>query len=292
MKKSFEHIDKLRSYANILSNSNFERIVREDDFSLVHSKFRKYDKGITAYANLTYGEYFKSIYKTLLENYRNEYVYKTFIINAILLEKYNLNSTTAINEFKVNTSIADLVLFNGTSKVFEIKTELDNPDRLLNQISDYKKVFKEIYLVTHHSLLQKYLKIITDDIGIIILTQSFTLQTIREPITNLNLDNVSIMKCLRKIEYTNIIKDYFGKLPEVSAFVFYSSCKDLICKIPSLDLHDRMVSEIKKRQIREKQTLSSNFIPKELKNICLCLNFNAKEYNRLGEVLSAKMDLK
>jgi len=292
MKNTAVNIDKLRSYANILSNSNLDKIVRGADFRYLHSKSKKYDKDFLESGRITYREYFEHIFDTLLYNYRNEYVYKNFIINKILLGKYSLKTTTAINEFKINTSIADLVLLNGTSKAFEIKTELDKPDRLLNQITDYKKVFKEIYLVTHYTLLDRYLKIVADDIGIIVLTKSFSLKVIREAVVNSDLDNVTIMKCLRKTEYTNIIKDYFGMLPDVSDFKFYKSCMELICKIPALVLHDMMVGEIKKRQVKEKQTLSSTIIPKELKHICMCLDFNNVEYERLSEILSEKIALK
>lgn len=292
MRNEAINIDQLRIYAYILSNSNFSKIVRNDDFKYLHSKSKKYDKNLIENSRLTYKDYFQHIFESLQNNYRNEYIYKSCIINKILLGKYSLNTTTAINEFKIKSSIADLVLFNGTSKVFEIKTELDKPDRIFNQLNDYKKVFKEIYLVTHHTLLEKYLKIISDNIGLIVLTKTFSLKTVREPEINHALDNGTIMKCLRKKEYSNIIQEYFGALPDVTDFKFYKSCKELICKIPSLVLHDMMISEIKKRQVKEKGELSSSSIPKELKHICLCLDFNKKEYKRLREILTQKIELK
>jgi hypothetical protein len=286
------NIDKLRSYANILSNSTFDKLVRLNDYKYLHLKLSKFDKDLISHTNFTYKEYFEHIFSTLQNNYRNEYVYKNFIINKILLGKYNLETTTAINEFKINTSIADLVLLNGTSKVFEIKTELDSPDRLDNQLKQYKKVFKEINLVTHHSIINKYLKKVSDDIGIIVLTNRFTLKTLREAKVNIDLDNSTIMKCLRKSEYSNIILKYFGELPSVTDFRFYKTCNDLICKIPSMVLHDMMLEEIKNRNLKERDLFSSSLIPKEIKHICLCLDFNKHEYKRLCEILSNKIVLK
>ena len=283
------NIDQLRSYASILSNATFDKLVRHNDHEYVLSKSKLYDKGYINSNNPTYREYFRYVYDALATNYRNEYIYKNFIVNKILLGKYSLNTTTAINEFRVGKSIADLVLLNGTSQVFEIKTELDNPDRVINQIKDYQKVFKETYLVTHNSLKKKYSRIINAEIGLIVLTDNNTLTTIREARENTKFDNLSIMKGLRKVEFSNIVSKYYGELPKVSDFKFFKTCKDLILKIPSNDLHNLMMIELKKRNVREKQLLSSNKIPMELKHICLCLDFSEKEYSKLNTILSNKL---
>ena len=283
------NINKLRSYANILSNSTFNEMVRGQNISFIKTKIEKYDRNIAKNKELCYQEYFFHIFDSLKVNYRNEYVYKNFIINQILLGKHTLNTSNVLNEFRINKSIADLVLINGTSAVYEIKTELDNQTRLSSQINDYKKVFKEIYVVTHISLRNKYLSLIGDDIGLIILTDNYTLKTVRKSGINNEFDNLSILKCLRKSEYTNIILNYFGYIPQVTDFKFYSTCKDLFLKIPSCELHDLMMQELKKRTVKEKEILASQLVPEELKHICLCLDFNKNEYNILNSVLSKQI---
>ncbi|MCB9012417.1 MAG: sce7726 family protein [Bacteroidales bacterium] len=283
------NIDKLRSYANILSNSTFNGLVRDGDFDYLKAKINKYDKKFAKHNGLSYQEYFSHIFNSLKVNYRNEYIYKNLITKKILLGRHNLNTTVALNEFRINKSIADLVLINGTSKVFEIKTELDNSQRLISQIDDYKKVFKEIYLVTHYSLKDKYSDIIGNEIGLIVLTKNFSLQTIRQPKINTTIDNLSILKCLRKQEYSNIIISYFGSLPQVSDFKFYNACKELFLKIPSDILHDLMMQELKRRTVKEKEILASPAVPDELKHICYCLDFTKSEYKVLNSVLREKI---
>lgn len=283
------NIDQLRSYASILSNSTFDKLVRKNNNKYVLSKSNRFDKEFIKSNNPTYREYFEHIYQALTANYRNEYVYKNSIVNKILLGKYSLNTTTAINEFRVGKSIADLVLLNGTSKVFEIKTELDNAERVVSQLKDYKKVFKEIYVVTHKSLINKYKKIVSNDIGLIALTENNSLRTIREAKENTSIENKSIIKCLRKAEFSNIVKKYYGELPKVSDFDFFRVCSDLIDNIPSNELHDLMMVELKKRNVREKQALTSECTPMELKHICLCLDFNRNEYEKLNKILSKKL---
>lgn len=43
-----------------------------------------------------------------------------------------------IPEFNVGASKADLAVFNGTSTVYEIKSEIDSTERLKSQMGDYE----------------------------------------------------------------------------------------------------------------------------------------------------------
>lgn len=283
------NIDKLRSYANILSKSTLERMIRNDDISYVKLKSRKYDRGLINLTKPTFHEYFYHVFSSLKHNYRNEYIYKNVIINDLLIGQFGLETTNALNEFRINKSIADLVLLNGTSKVFEIKTELDNPVRLATQIIDYKKVFQEIYIVTFHSLSDKYIDIIDDSIGILVLTDDTKLKPIRDAKINTEFDPISILKCLRKPEYTNVLIKYFGYLPEVSDVKFYRACKELFQKIPHEKLHELMLEELKKRRLKENDLLASNSIPESLKHICLSLDLDQNEYRKLTRILHRKI---
>lgn len=69
--------------------------------------------------------FFNDVYKILLKNYRNEYIYRSIIIKKILLGIHSLNTAHLINECRVGNSKADCVILNGTSTVYEIKTQFD-----------------------------------------------------------------------------------------------------------------------------------------------------------------------
>ncbi|HEY9167493.1 MAG TPA: sce7726 family protein [Candidatus Kryptonia bacterium] len=284
--------DRLRSYAIILSNSTFDKLVRAGDKNYVVSKWKKYDSTLDNHGNSpTFRQYFAHVYNTLKSAYRSEYVYKNIIANEILLGKYSVNSTTLLNEFRVGRSIADIVLLNGTSRVFEIKTELDSPTKISHQLADYRKVFKETYLVTHYSLKDRYLRIIGEDVGLIVLTKDFKLVTIRKAKESCHLDQHTMMKCLRKDEFTNIVKKYYHFVPATSAIRYYRTCQDLILKIPIDKLHDLVIGELKKRTIKQKSYFISRSLPPQLKYIGWCLDFDEEEYLRLHDVLREKINL-
>ena len=290
MEKSKDSKTMYRVYANMFSTSRFRKLVEEQDVSYLLSKYALYDAGVNN-SIVTIRDYYKHIYNTLLSSYRNEYIYKNLIINKILLGRHNLNTATVLNEFRVGKSVADLILLNGVGKVYEIKTELDSLFRLDSQIADYRKVFGYIYIVTHISLADKYANSVDDTIGIIALTDNKTLKTIREATLNMDyLDSSTIIKCLRKVEYSNIIKNYFGAVPQTTPVKYYSACKELFAQIPRDKLHGMMLAELKKRTIKEKDKFTNNEItPQELKYLFWNLDFNDDNYQRFSEVMNFKL---
>lgn len=279
-----------RCYANLFSTNKFLQLLVENDYSYVLAKYRKY--GVEDSSIHTLGEFYRYAYRKLFKEYRNEYVYKNSIINKLLLAKYSLNTTTILNEFKIGRSIADLVLLNGTSKVFEIKTELDNLYRLESQIADYKKVFEHIYVVTHADLVEKLSKEIDDKVGIITLTDKGALHTIREAQKDIaHLDSSVIIRSLRKQEYTNVLQSYFGEIPQTTSVKYFSICKEKFHEIPVCALHDLVVTELKKRTIKEKDLFRSNvIIPPEFKYLFWNLDFKAEYYYRFESILNIQLE--
>ncbi|MFA6572233.1 MAG: sce7726 family protein, partial [Bacteroidota bacterium] len=201
----------------------------------MNSRIEKFDTSQIGKNVNTYYDYIQFIYNALGKQYKNEYVYKNTFINQLLIKNYGIKNTVAINEFRVGNSIADIVLFNGTSKAFEIKTELDSDKRLTGQLSDYNKIFKECYVVTHESLSEKYLNE-NRHIGIIEFIdspKSPSMKEIREAKINKYIDSDTLIRAIRTQEYKNIIKQYYGNLPEMNSFNMFEICRKLMKKIPN-----------------------------------------------------------
>ena len=198
----------------------------------------------------------------------------------MLIKQYGLKNSVIINEFRVSNSIADIVMFNGTSKAFEIKTELDTDKRLDNQLSDYSTIFKESYIVTHESLINKYIK--TDSkygvIGLIETSRSLKLQEIRPAEINTSINSTILMKSLRTNEYKDIVKQHFGELPPMNSFNMYNICNELMAQIPDSELNDLFIEQLKKRK---SNTIQLKSFYKELRQIALSMNLTEKLYNDL-----------
>jgi hypothetical protein len=264
--------------------------LQHDDYSFINAKIERYDLTKVGKNINTYHDYIQYIYKVLRKQYRNEYIYKNTFINDLLLSKYGVKNTIAINEFRVGNSIADIVMFNGTSKAFEIKTELDSDKRLSGQLADYTKIFKECYIITHESLTEKYLQE-DDHIGIIELIErpkSVIMHEVRPARENKEIDVDTLIRSIRTPEYKNIVRHHYGELPEMNSFNMFETCKGLMNHIPSDKLHYLFIEELKKRK---SNTDIINSFCIELRQMCFAMNIDLNLYQELDCKLSKKINL-
>jgi len=74
-------IESLRSLSQIFTPTNFDRIVRKNDYANTQARIRKHISSPNPINNL---EVLQFIYKELLENYKSEYLYKNALLNKLL----------------------------------------------------------------------------------------------------------------------------------------------------------------------------------------------------------------
>lgn len=195
-----------------------------------------------------YEELISEIYTYVDKKYRTEYFYKNTILNKLLFKRHNYKKTIALTELPIANSKADFVMINGKGVVYEIKTELDNLDRLNSQVNDYYQAFTEVVIVTYEENLTKVLGLVPEEVGLIQLTKRKALRTIREPRhNNQHLDYYTIFKILRKQEFENIIVDHGFHLPDVVQFDYYKECLKIIQCININLLQEAMLMQLKKR---------------------------------------------
>ncbi|CUV65320.1 putative CII phage-related protein [Sulfurovum sp. enrichment culture clone C5] len=243
------------------------------------------------YENTTLKELFENAYKQLLKTYRNEYVFKNAIAKKILLGRHSINSSTLFTEFRVETSKADVVIFNGTTHVYEIKTELDTIERLENQIANYKKVFEFVNVVTVESKVKTIEKIIDEDVGILVLTEQYTLNTIRKAKSNLaKLDKASLFNLLRKNEYLKIIKKQFGYIPDVPNTKIYTACLQLFVTLSINEIHKIVLQTLKNRVSYKNLVSNIKQFPDSLKVAILEANLNLEEQKEFLKLLNTKVN--
>ena len=235
-------------------------------------------------------ELISEIYCELKKNYRNEYFYKNTLLNKLLLGVHSVNTTTALTEVAIAKSKADFVLINGKAVVYEIKTELDNLERLSTQIDDYYKAFDHVTVVTYEKnipQLQKVIDSIDKPVGMYVLRKNGKLGTVRKPERYTgNLDKEIIFKLLRKGEYEDVITQWHGYLPEVTQFKYYSACKKLFLQIPMEEVYSLVLKNLKKRMKLEKEEFVK--IPYELKFLAYFMELTYDDYQRLEVFLDCE----
>ncbi|OQY39416.1 MAG: hypothetical protein B6229_03785 [Spirochaetaceae bacterium 4572_7] len=231
-------------------------------------------------------QFFDRIYSLLFKNYRNEYIYKNAITNKVLLGRHSLNTASMLTEFRVGSCKADVVILNGTSTVYEIKSEFDSFARLNNQLRAYMQVFDHINIITSLSHVSQLKTFLPDIIGIQVLTDRNTISTIRTSKSNkANIKLDVLFNSLRKEEYITIIKNYYGIVPDVPNTLIYTECKKLFCNIPLEEAHNLTVNILKRRNNSVLLKEFFSVAPDSLSAYGLSLNNNkTKMYSLLSNL--------
>ncbi|MGD1008252.1 MAG: sce7726 family protein [Ignavibacteriaceae bacterium] len=239
--------------------------------------------------NYKLADIYDALFEYLLENYRSEYVYKNAIALKILLGRHSLNTSSLLTELRVKSSKADIVILNGTSNVYEIKTEYDTLDRLDEQINSYLGMFDKIYVVTHSSQLMKIKKVLDKRIGVLELSDSYSLKIIRKPLSNKTKVIPSmIFDTFRKSEYIKAIKMTNHIVPNVPNTQLFGECKKIFSKLKPYIAHDIMIKVLAERVSKKDLIETKNVIPKSLMHSWLVSSLNLNQREKIINLLNTK----
>lgn len=281
-------INQLRDYSSLFSRSEAISWLKMD-FNSINYKIERYDEKWLEHKKSTYLDYLKHIYSILEGSYQNEYILKNEFLNAWLIKELGESNSQIFSEFRVGNSIADLVMFNGCSKIFEIKTEFDSDSRLKAQLQSYEKAFNQIFIIIPKSKLSIYEKQ-EASIGIITYDQKsdnlFSLH--RNASVNFEIDPLTIMPILHTSEYKSIVNEYYGFLPQMTSFNQYKVCSELIYEIPLNQLNRLFIDAMKKR--RSSNALSSRYY-KEFNQLFLALRMNRNSKSKMIESLKTTIQI-
>jgi len=193
-------------------------------------------------------------YSYLKQNYRCEYVYKNEIANQLLLRFHSDNSATLLKEIVSDNSIADIVIVNGHTVAYEIKTELDSLDRLSGQLNSYRSLYDKINIVTHSGAVNIMLKRVESEVGILVLQENGELQILREAVScEKNFDPAKAGLTLRQSELISAYEKYEGRLPLMGTAFVFEFCYQWFVNLAKEDAHIIFAEALKSRKLSSSQ---------------------------------------
>jgi len=276
--------NQFRDFSSLFTRSEVTRWLK-NDFQSIDIKLDRYNILEKNKGN-SYLKILRDTYKRLEKSYPNEYIVKNEFLNRFLKKELGNQDSIIYNEFRIGKAIADLAMFNGISKVFEIKTILDKEYRLSNQIQEYKKIFNEVYIIVPTIQLSKYINY-DKNIGIITYdNENRKFELIQKSVRNFEIDRDVVMEVLHTKEYLQIVNEYFKQLPEMNSFNQFKICKELIKSISNEELNKLFLKTMKKRNINN---LFFNKVNSEFNQICLSLNLNQVERDVLIQNLKSNI---
>lgn len=230
----------------------------------------------------TNGEVVDQAYRHLAAHYRSEYVYKNLIASKILVGRHRVANAVLINEFRVGDAVADCVLLNGTASVYEIKTELDNPDKLLRQLAEYFHAFQLVNVVVHSSDADRYLALLAHDpTGIIVVGSRRRLSVAQEarPFAG-ELDTRVMFNALRQSEAANALVACGIEPPDVPNGVRYSHYLELAKTISPSVFQGAFAAALKNRRLKAVELLKEPRY-ETLRSLVVQLNPTPQQEQRL-----------
>lgn len=265
------------------SKSMVHDLLRENEKNLFNHVVKRYVKEPEG---KSYGTLISEIYAFMNREYRTEYYYKNTLLNKLLFKNHDYKKTAALTELPIGNSKADFVMINGKGIVYEIKTELDNLDRLESQIEDYYKAFSNVVLVTYEDNAERLINKADEKTGIMILTKRNALKTIRKCQDNIEkLDYDTIFKILRKKEFEYIITQNDMQLPQVSQFKYYTKCFEMFQGIDIVKLQKDMLKQLKTRTKTEVVEESIQ-MPLEMRFLIYFDSLKKNELHKLNAILN------
>ncbi|MGG2184995.1 sce7726 family protein [Bacillus altitudinis] len=225
----------------------------------------------------------KDLYKELSTSYRNEFFYKNTLFNKLVLGTYSLNTTVALSEIEIDDSKADFAIINSKkSFVVEIKTDLDNLDKLIFQIEDYYKVFSIVYVLTSENYYYQVYRLLKNTkVGIMVLTKRNTISIRKdasEDFSGLKHDN--LFRILRKQEYEELIEKNFEEIPKVKPISRYTTYLNMF-RLLDIKKSQKLVFDIILGRINKNNVEYLKEVPLEFRWLVYQSHLNREKFERL-----------
>lgn len=228
-------------------------------------------------------ELFESAFTLLAKkDFRYEYAYRAAVTHKILLGIHSLNTASMLSEFRVGASKADLVILNGTSTVYEIKSERDNLDRLSAQLASYFKVFSRVNIITSDRHVETLLETTPPYVGVMLLNNRFKISTVREAKKRLDdICQLTVLDSLHRSEAFEILRAFDVPIPDVPNTRLHAELGKIFAKLPVFELHECMIRVLKETRSLLPVSELAGALPKSLKPLAFSTSLRQQDHDTL-----------
>ncbi|MBD5380902.1 sce7726 family protein [Clavibacter sepedonicus] len=221
---------------------------------------------------------------------RDDYVYRSAVVEKIALGRHNLRTATVLSEVRARASKADLVILNDTATAYEIKSERDSLGRLASQLSDYRSVFASVTVVTSPRQADAVLRLAPDDVGVLALSPRLRLQVIRET-RDLpeRIDPTALLDTLRSSEAAQVLSRIGVETPDVPNTHLRAELRRIYAALDPVEVHRHAVTVLKQSRTRAAQEAHIGTLPPSIRTAALFGDLNDGGRANLSAATSTSM---
>jgi len=278
---------KIAAVAQLFSSRVLKELARKGR-SPIFSRLLK-ESGMTnaISSSDSVGHLFEMAFAVLRQpNNRHEYVYKAAIAHKILLGTHSLKTASMMTEFRVCGCKADVAIINGTSTVYEIKSERDNLDKLVRQIEAYRKFFASVNVIAGENHLAEISDSLPSDVGIMVLSDRYQISTIREATDDPSRVVPEVVFDSLQLSESRQVLDIYGiSIPKVPNTQMYQELRERFLTLSSSQVHDGVVKVLKETRNQRALADLSDSLPEALRAAVFAMPLRLQDRDRLKNVM-------
>ena len=239
----------------------------------------------------TVGDVFDSAFNVLkIAGHRDEYIYRAAITQKILMGTHSLRTASMLNEFRIGSCKADLVILNGSAAAYEIKSERDSLARLFNQIESYKRVFAMVNVIASEGHIEGVLKTVSHDVGVMCLSKRYRITLVREAVDcPARICPVTVFESLRMAEGIAILQAMGVAVPEVPNTQKHTVMRGLFTQLNPVALHVEMVRTLKRTRDLAPLGDFVGCLPRSLQAAALSVAVRRSDRSRLIDTVATPL---
>lgn len=205
----------------------------------------------TASPVTTLADVFDAAYALSSREYRGEYFYKNLLVSRIVFGRHSPRTASALVELGAGSSIADLVVLNGSSTAYEIKTDYDDFSRLPAQLADYRRAFERTYLVVSAARAARALDHVPDDVGVLAVDARGRLSERRRARGGLeHVSTRALFGLMHQQEVLDVLARTLSYTPDVPTGSLWERTLELFCMLPTDLAHEETTRQLRARGLR------------------------------------------
>jgi hypothetical protein len=197
-----------------------------------------------------------------------------------------------LNEFRTGSSKADIAILNGTTTVYEIKSERDTLSRLQQQLANYRKVFASVFVIAGENHVSAILDGTPADVGVMSLSSRFQITTLRNALNQPNrICPLTVFEALRTAEAADIVRHVGLNVPDVPNTRLRTELRFLFKTLAPETVHDGMLRTLKLTRNLQPLARLVEQLPPSLHAAALSVPLRKRDHQRLVQAVNTPTKL-
>ncbi len=222
---------------------------------------------------------------------RDEYVYKSAIARKILLGRHSLRTATMLTEVRVEGSKADVVVLNGTSTVYEIKSDRDSLARLPAQLNAYRRSFASVNVITSAGHAAQVVELAPPDVGVLVLNERGKISEVQKSVcVPERIRSENLLGILRASEAIEVLSRLGHKVPSVPNTQRYRVICEMFAELDPISLHETVTRVLRQSRNQEGFRDFLTELPLSLHAAALCIPISERDRPRIISAINTPID--